>query len=267
MYGDNQSLPDYERPPVSEIGAAVQFLPLAAFGMAEVVSVAREFAEWRILDAAQAIPPIVEPPPGRPLTETISFGFGTPPLRLMMASEDERRVVQLQQDRVALHERRTAERPSFRNVIPKFREAVSTAERGLGRRLLAEEHSPELVELTYVNPVMAGEGWSSFDELDKVLRVVAGPAGTPPFEKVEQLTVAFSSVLDRQGDFAGRLRVQGSPRVAEDGATGLDLRLISRRYVSGYAAEDVLRECHRDVVRGFTAVTTPAMHAIWGRSR
>jgi hypothetical protein len=100
-------LPDYKHPPVVEIVAAVQFLPVPQFGIPEAVAVARELPDWRIVDAPPALPPIVEGEAPRPTQQAITLGLGTPPLRLILDSGDGRWLVQAQQDRVAVHERKT----------------------------------------------------------------------------------------------------------------------------------------------------------------
>lgn len=266
---DSASLPDFERPPVVEIVAAVQFVPLPRFGMPEVVSVARAFSDWRILDAPVALPPIVEPPPRQPSQQTLNFGLGTPPVRVVLVSEDERWIVQLQQDRVAVHERAMPDRPSFSHVAPKLREVVDAAAGPLGAPLVDEHHRrAELVELSYENRLAPGEGWSGFGELHRVIRAASACTADPPHDVVEQMAVQVSQVLERDGAFAGRLRMIAEPVPGDDGGDAhLRLGLISRRYVHNEGVDAILDECHRDIVEAFTAMTTPEMHELWGRFR
>lgn len=263
---ENERLPDYERPPVAAIVAAVQFRPLPQFTMAEAVAVAREFDTWRVVDVPAALAPIVEPQPGEPHHETLTLGIGSPPIRLLLEEEDGRWIFQLQQDRLAIHEQRREERPSFGDVRRKLKEAADKISPALGRPLLAQDHAPEVVEVTYDNHIAATDGgWSSFAQLNRVLRIVGETAGDPPYDTVEQITLGFSEVLTWGGDFAGRLRVQAEPAQAGDEGPILRLRLLSRRFVQGRELESVLEQCHTDIVQGFTAVTTKEMHEIWGR--
>lgn len=260
-------LPDYERPPVQEIIAAVQFVPVPRFAMAEVVAVARVFDDWSVVDAPTALPPIVEPPPGAVGSVAFDLGIGTPPSRLILSTPDGGWLLQIQQDRIAVHERRIATRPSFSHVEPKLNEVVGLASSALGVDLLSGAAGGEIVELTYVNVIPSGEGWSGFHDLHRVLSMVAAPPTEGPTATIEQTVVGTVAVLEDNGAFAGRLRIHADPMVDDTGAPGLQLRLISRRYVHERPVGEVMAQCHRDIVQGFTDVTTKDMHMIWGRFR
>ncbi len=258
-------LPDFRDPPVIEIVAAVQFRPLPQFGMPEALEVARATPEWRILDAPPALDPIVESPSAQVPAAQFRLGFGAQPVRLLLERE-ERWLAQLQQDRLAAHERKTANggRPSFANVVPALQERREEWSRALGRTLLAGDHAAELVEVTYINWIPLGHGWSSLADLHDVLHVVRPIADDAPVP--EQMSLSFSSALERHdGSFGGRLRVVAEPGVRQD-AGGLHLQLMSRRYLSD-DLDATLDDCHADIVRGFAAVTTKTMHDVWGRLR
>jgi hypothetical protein len=162
-----------------------------------------------------------------------------------------------------------ADRPSFSHVAPKLREVVDAAAEPLGTPLVDARHRrAELVELSYENRLPPGEGWSEFGELHRVIRAAATSVAEPPHHSVEQMAVQVSQVLERDGAFAGRLRMIAEPMRRDDGGEAqLRLGLISRRYVHNEGVDPVLDECHRDIVEGFTAMTTPEMHDLWGRFR
>lgn len=260
-------LPEYERPPVVEIVAAIQFVPVPQFGMREAVAVSRAFEGWDVVDVASALEPIVEPPAGHIVGPILRFGLGNPPVRVILGSEGEHWVAQVQQDRVVAHERKGQERPSFANVAPKLRHVATRAARALDRPLLSPPHDAELVEVLYENALPVGEGWNDFSELHRVLRVFSGDAGASPFASFEQAQVGFAYELTDDGEFAGRLRVIAEPHVGADGDRSIHLRLISRRIVNNQDLDSVLERCHADIVLGFTAVTTEPMHEIWGRRK
>lgn len=260
-------LPEYERPPVVEVVASVQFVPVPQFGMREAVSVSRAFDGWEVIDVPPALEPIVEAPSGHLVAPTLRFGLGNPPVRLLLGTEDGRWIAQIQQDRVAAHERKLTKRPSFANAAPQLRKVSARAAKALDRTLLEGEHRAEIVEVVYENQIPAGEGWTSFSQLNRVLRVVARTAGDPPYRTFEQAQVAFAYELVEDGEFLGRLRVIANPQVEPDGARSIHLRLIGRRVVGDRELDSVLAQCHADVVQGFTAVTTERMHKIWGRFR
>jgi hypothetical protein len=260
-------LPDYERPPVVEVVAAVQFLPLPQFGMREAVAVSRAFDGWDVVDVPPALDPIVEYPAGNVASPALRFGLGQPPVRAILASEGERFLAQVQQDRIAAHERKVDQPPSFQNVKPALRDVATRVSEGLGRAVLEEPHGPEVVEVIYENRIPAGEGWNDFSEAHRVLRVFSQEAGAPPYERFEQARVELAYDLRDADDFAGRLRVVSDPQIGPDQERWLHLRLISRRMVHHRDVDSVLEQCHADIVRGFTAVTTERMHEIWGRLR
>jgi len=260
-----QKLPDYKSPPVVEIVAAIQFSPLPRFGMAEAITVARAFEGFTVVDVPPAFAPIIELPPGEPPRQSFKLDFGSPPIRLVLESSDHRWLVQLQQDRIAVHERRVKNRPSFRHVRPRVKKITAQASEALGRQLLSKEiHPPELVELIYVNRVPGDRALKAPAELHKVIKVLSGE---PEGFEIEQISVGFSSILETKGgDFAGRLHVQAEPSLnPETGVPEAQIQVISRRYVHQRAWATVLGECHTDIVEGFTAVTTSRMHEVWQR--
>lgn len=264
----NDELPDYEHPPVAEIVAAVQFAPVPAFDIAQVVSIGRQFEDWSIVDSPPAIPPMTEGPVSQNLIQQ-AFIFGKPPLRVILSTDDGRWTGQVQQDRVAVHERKATDRPSFKNVAPKLRAFSQRTGDALGTTIFQPPHAADMVELVYENRIASSDGgWTGFGELHRVLRFVSERAGDPPYDAVEQATVAFSySLADDSGQFDGRLRVISEPQYDDKGQPVLGLRVISRRFVRGAELDLVLEACHADIVRGFTAITTDDMHKIWGRYR
>lgn len=260
-------LPDYERPPVTEVVASIQFLPIPNFGMGEAVAVAREFPEWEVVDVLPALEPIVETGPGHVASQGLRFGFGSPPVRLLLSSDHGRWLAQVQQDRIAAHERILESRPSFRNVAPKLKEVAQKASKALDRELLDEPYRPELVEVIYENRIVSGSGWNGLSDIASVVRILNTDAGQGWYATPEQSQIAFSYALLDGEDFKGRLRVIVEPGIQPDGTPSLQLRLISRRIVHDDAVDDVLEACHADIVNGFTAVTTEKMHDVWGRYR
>lgn len=266
--GTDGELPDYRKPPVVEIIAAVQFAALPRFGLNEMVSIARAFPDYQLLGPAPSIPPIVEVPLGAQGPQVLNFGFGEASQRLILESPDERWIVQIQQDRVAVHERKRPDRPSFKNLEPKLGEVVAAISGALERPLLEEPHTPELVELIYDNwmPIDSDGGPSAaYRRSNEALRVLARTAGQPPYGTPEHVTVAYSYALSDRGEFVGRLHVESSPQVVADGERIIHLRIFSRRYLRQSPLQAILDRCHADIVEGFTAITTPTVQKEWER--
>lgn len=265
MGPSDRELPDYESPPVTEIVAALQFRPRSHLDMAAAVALARALDDWRVVDVQAAIPPMSEAPAGQPQRQELTLGFGDPPMRLLLATEDQRWLSQVQHDRVALHERGSEERPSYKHVAPKFREFATQAGDALDQDPFG---AAEFAELTYVNSIARRRDDAAGElRVSDVLRVIRSEAGDEPFSEVEQISAGFSYLLEQQGAMQGRLRVHLDHQVDEEGKAILVLRLVSRRFVREAAPEGVLDQCHADIVEGFTAITTDEMHSQWRRIR
>lgn len=226
---------------------------------------ARAFDDLEVMDVVPALEPMVESDSAQALTASLRFGLGTPPVRLLLVSPDERWVFQLQQDRIAVHERKRPARPSFKNVRPKLEEWTKRASAALGRELLGENHPAEIAEVVYENHIPTGNGWSGFSELDRVLRPLASTAGDEPFAAPEQSSLTLTYKLTDDEEFRGRLRVVAEPAGGGERQESLHLRLIDRRFVQNRDLAVVLEECHADIVSAFTAITTDDMHKIWER--
>jgi uncharacterized protein (TIGR04255 family) len=254
---------------VVEIVGAIQFLPLRQFGMPEIVRVARRLDDWEIADAPPALRRIIEDSEVVTSPSTV-MALGNPPQRVVFASKDDRWLAQVQADRVAIHERKKPERPSFSHVVPKLQDFYRAVSSALDVEICGTEHAPELVEVTYKNQILAGDAsdgvWSGMGDLSEVLVFFnsEGLAGTTG--ELDRMALALSFRLaDDNGDFAGRLRVSAQPEARPDEPVDLRLQLVSRRYVRSASLEDVLEASHRDIVKSFTAITTDKMHKVWGR--
>ena len=260
-------LPAFEFPPVNEIVIAVQFVPVPQFGIREAVAVARAFEGWEIVDVLPALEPIVEAPLGVATGHTLRFGLGTAPQRVVLSSEDGHQIAQVQQDRVAAHQRLDDERPSFSRVQALLRQVTARASGGLQNTLLEPPHQAELVEVIYDNIVRMGGGWRDPADLHRLVRIIDEVPGDEPYDRVEQVQVGFTYLLREGQQFLGRLRVMAEPYIAAGEQPGIRLQLISRRIVGDRAIDCVLEQSHADIVKAFTAVTTEEMHQQWRRIR
>lgn len=268
------SLPQYANPPVREIVGAAQFRPLPRFGLPDIVRLGKALADYELRELQPQLPPLQEGAPGRPEPPQLMLGFGPQPQRaLYFRQPDERFVAQLQQDRIAINERRvppdSQEDPSSEHVWPELKRLAEcvTAE------LVTDgaDHGPgrsTYVELTYVNAIRPADGvWQHHGELHRVLRIVSPCAGEEPWANVERASVRFSFPLGESDRFQGRLHVSAEP-VFDGGNPMLNLNLIARRRVEdSESLEAAFVACHCDAVRSFTAITTPEIQAHWGRTR
>lgn len=260
--GPSSELPDFDSPPVAEIVGAIQFAPLPELDLPAMIRVGDHLNGYELTELQPQLLPIEELPPGVLVPPPIpQFFVGPQPQRALYTRTDQRFTAQLQRDRIAVNERRTDDEvvPSSLHVWPELEQL---------RELVAESLAPgegfgpqnaNVVELSYVNVIRNVP-------LHRVLRSVSDP-GKPLGTNVESMSVRFSFPLVEDDAFRGRLHVDAGPALL-DGAQVLQLRLVSRRFVEkGVAVSGVFDACHRDAVNTFVAVTEPAMHKIWKRTR
>lgn len=271
-------LPQFDRPPVNEVVGSAQFVALPSFGLAEIVKVGRALVGYDLRELQPQLPPIQEGPPGqpeRPQLPQFFFGVGPqPPQRALYFRGDDRFVAQLQRDRIAINERRTAadpSDPSSENVWPNLDEFSSTVDAvlvGEGGEAYGPR-KPTFVELTYANTIVPARGvWKDHTELHKVLHIMSAKAGDTPYTRPERAGVQFSFPLSTADTFRGRLHVAVNPGFSAEGVPVFHLNLVSRRLVEeSESLATVFDACHYDAVRAFVAITTPRMHTIWGRTR
>lgn len=129
---------------------------------------------------------------------------------------------------------------------------------------------PNQVELTYVDPIVAGEGWASHSELDRVLTVFHNEFSDAFLGAAEGAELAVRFVMkDAQGSPVGRLHVLVQPVFRlKDGAPIYMMRLTARGRPAGLdiaSVLDFMDLARAWVVRGFSSITTPGMHAVWQR--
>lgn len=267
-------LPQYDNPPVMEIVGAAQFRALPRFGLPEIVRLGDALAAYELRELQPQLPPLQEGAPGRPEQPQLLLGFGPQPQRaLYFRQPDERFVAQLQQDRIAINERRVPpdsdEDPSSEHVWPELERLAERVR--LELVVDGADHGPDrttFVELTYVNAIKpADRVWQQHGELHRVLSIVSPSAGEEPWASVERASVRFSFPLLESDRFRGRLHVSAEP-VFDEGTPMFNLNLIARRLVDeSESLEAAFGACHRDAVRAFTAITTPEIQAHWGRTR
>ena len=121
-------------------------------------------------------------------------------------------------------------------------------------------------EVTYINHIVAGEGWETHADTDKVFTICRQPQSTYP-GKAQDLTFrARFPIFDHSGSFVGRLHVTLQPVMRlSDGKPMFVLDLTARGQIGD--GTDFFNLGREWIVRSFTALTTPSMHKIWGRRK
>ena len=142
-------------------------------------------------------------------------------------------------------------KPSFERDLKEFEEFVKAE--SLGAIQVNQ------CEVTYVNHIVAGDVWTDWPEAAKIFSFLGGlPAG------LEDGSFVLRFPISRKGEQVGRLIVEIQPALrATDEKPMYVMNLTARGQVG--AGTDFLDIGRRAVVMAFAELTTPAMHAAWGR--
>lgn len=273
-----QPLPEFDKPPVTEVVLGVQFEKLGSLRTPQLGYAWQAFRE--------RFPQTEEQPPLEPVFEQFGPRTGgrpgvrlellaTPPQpRLWFLNESGNELVQIQQDRFVRNWRKredSDEYPRYRNLRELFRRDFEEF-CGLVQREEWGEVVPNQCEVTYVNIIAAGEGWEDHGDLGKVLTMFAARYSDGQLGKPEEASVNIQYVL-RAADAepVGRLHVAANPVLrVSDNRTAIRLSLTARGRPDGDTVDGVMRfldRGHEAIVRGFASITTPEMHRVWERKQ
>ncbi len=266
--------PDFGRPPVIEVALSIQFEPLPQFCTAHIGLL------WRML--RERFPRTEQHPPRDPVFEL--FGVSKQPSmnvrvervlpvpQVRFLNERGNELIQVQQDRLVHNWRKVDdgdEYPRYPSVKSRFLEELDAF-----RRFLASENlgdiSPNQCEVTYVNHIRSGEVWRSHAELGRVVSLLSGAHSDEFLPSPQDIAARIRYVIPGQdGTPVGRLLVSLDPAfLSADDSPVYVMVLTARGKPLGEGIEgavsflDLGREW---VVRGFTSLTSPEMHRVWGR--
>ena len=173
--------PEFERPPVVEVAVSVQFNAPVLDGpllMLRWTQVRDRFPKYA---QAPPLPPSHETFDG-PQEPRVEFQIGnTPPApRLLMISESQTGVLQIQQDRFGYSWRKLGpehEYPRYRKIRDEFQRELAAFNVFLSEEKQAAL-SPVQCEVTYVNVILPEGVWNSHSDLAKIVPSAAQLAST-----------------------------------------------------------------------------------------
>lgn len=265
-------LPEYDNPPLTEVVFGVQFKEL------EELKTSHVFAFREKIDKAE-YPEFEENIPLAHITE--NYGnlqakspgppfkmLNAPPLpRFFFISADERRLVQLQNDRFLQNWRKRgedAEYPRYESLYPQFAESWELFRDFVGEQSLGELQ-PDQYELTYVNHIEQGDGWTNVQDIEEVFPWFKCKLENNLADALEQ--VAWRRIY-KFPDNAGRLHASMQQAITKDKRTPvLVLNLTARGFVES-GLKDWFDMAHEQIVRIFTDLTGPSIQkTIWKRKK
>ena len=260
------ALPEYQRPPVSEVALTIQLDTAIRFRSLDLAEIAACWAD-DLPDVQERDPlPRLDADPDDPET-TPALGETAETPRLWLQNASGNHVLQLQQDRIAVNWSKSAasdDFPRYESIRAFLVEAWRRLEAKLDDLGLVIS-TPSVCQVMYVNELGTRQGWTSSADTARLISPWDGSSSDRflPADRHEALRLHFH-LPENQGwmnidgwtadrderIFVLTLTSQGrSPSPDLDGALGfMDL-------------------AHDWIVQAFTSVTTEAAHREWRRVR
>lgn len=260
---------DFANPPVIETVLSVQF---------ETIQAMRSVHFGLFWNSVRELFPFTEDkPPISPIIEVASepspqaMQFHLEQLdfslnRLWLLNSAGTELIQIQNDRFIKNWKQSADNvayPHYEPVLkPAFEQDFKNFQAFLSNQQLGETKINQC-EVTYVNHIMSGEGWNTWDEVENIFTFFTQFPDTPYPGKGEE--VRFHTrfpIYGPNGEWIGRLRVDVQPALrASDKKPMYVMNLTARGMIgNGYDFLDIGR---RYIVNSFKNLTTTKMHEIW----
>lgn len=265
-------LPDFERPPVVEVNLGIEFGALRPMRAAHVgLFWSKLRSDYPTLQEQPPLNSAIErfDEPAQPLSVSFEVLDAPPPLRTWLLTADGSRLLQIQNDRFVHNWRRmTAGSPypryetvrdEFSTRLEAFRSFV------VGERLGTLDVVQ--AEVNYVNQLVAGDVWDRPGNLDRAVTMWKASDATA-LRNPEEVRVVERHRVESKDGTAARLYISLTPQASIAGKAAVLLTLTVRgRPAEGTGGLLEFFDFGRElIVRTFADVTTPAMHATWGRT-
>jgi uncharacterized protein (TIGR04255 family) len=276
MIPNNSPLPSFDDPPVVEVALSVQFEAVESLRTAHLglfwAGVRSEFPvteeHWPLEDAVERFEGAAR--------QRIKFEIrtpGKPPVpRLWLLNQDGTELIQLQSTRFSRNWRKVGDSeryPRYENQIrPKFLSGFEAFSEFVREQRLGPLKVNQC-EVTYVNHIESGKGWSAFSEMGKVFPGLAMRYSDDTMGVPEQLSASWQYVITGpDGTGVGRLHASVEPAVSTESKRDL-LRATLTARAAPFDPEQPLKTldlCREWIVRGFASITSSEMHKIWRRT-
>ena len=264
---------NFENPPVVEVALSVQFeAPLldSPTIMVRWAQIRDRFPKYQL---APPLPSGVESFNGQPEPELeFHISSGPPTPRLVMLSESESKVLQIQHDRFGYGWQKITpgdEYPGFLSIRREFSEELQDF-----KLYLSAEGHPRMAanqcEVTYVNLMYLEDVANVHGHLDRLIPSVTPHLNDDFLPRTEETRYSCQYVIgDRENNPIGRLYVSADPGyLADDNSPMYILKLTARGVPQGAEDDGILRMLdigHEWITRGFASLTDTEMHNVWRR--
>ena len=268
--------PDFTNPPVVEVVLSAQFEPLIQLGVPQLGALWERVyrTEFPRTEDKAPLPPVFESferPKQRPLSvEIVSEPL---PPRCWFVNRTGTELLQVQRERFIFNWRGGEygePYPRYEKVLSKFKSHFSQFEKYTANNEIGAI-VPNQCEVTYVNHMPEGKGWSRLGQFDRIFSIWSGRYSDRFLPEPEE--IQFQSryrIMNDENKPIGRLHVSAEPRLKrEDGSKLIRVTFTARgepleKNLSGIEA--FFNLAREQIVRGFASITAKRMHKIWGRT-
>jgi uncharacterized protein (TIGR04255 family) len=168
----SENLPKYENPPVIEVVCGILFRPIERMLAPHLGLLWEKYK--RDHPSCQEVPPlapVIERFEETP-AQTVELELSNRPLlpRIWFVTSNGTGIIQIQTDRFLYNWRRVRgedEYPHYHQVVEMFRDHLAKFELFLGEAEIGTIE-PLQYEITYVNHIPRGSGWTNLNDIDKV---------------------------------------------------------------------------------------------------
>lgn len=269
-------LPNFEKPPLTEVALCVQFDTLAAFTNLHAGLIWAECrGDYPVASEKPAIPPQFETFGGSGVAPLMPFRFAAysepPTSRFWFEETSGVDLVQIQNDRIVHNWRRRDgyQYPRYETIVERFEAEYRKFAKFVEREGLGDLR-PNQCEITYINTIELPDGSNPHHQLCRIALLCTERPEVATFLEEENRSVQARYILKRNGEPYGRVHVNFLPVVrSSDLAPAVQLDITARGRPEAQTAEaawDLIENEREIVVRTFAAVTAPEMHRLWGRT-
>jgi uncharacterized protein (TIGR04255 family) len=264
-------LPDFERPPVTEVALSMMFETLVDFRAIHLGLF------WEFL-GQDAFPITEEQPPLNTVIETIDLPraaftprvqlLNIPPLpRYLFISESGKEILQLQSDRITYNWRKRSDDdiyPRYEYIVDKFETYARKFEQFLAAKKIGRIKVTQ-AEVAYVNQV---ESVETPGHLEKVVSVFSGLYSDDFLSDPDETHFSLRFPIRTDKGIAGRLYIEIHPSIGASNETPVAMTLLARGKPDTSDIEGALsffNLARKWIVSGFASITSKEMHLKWGR--
>lgn len=269
----NNALPCFDNPPVVETVLSAQFERLALFQIVHLGlfwqrvrdRFPRTQSHSELAATFERHESTFQPP-------QIKFEAvdSLAPNRVWLLDEAGSEMIQVQSDRFIKNWRKADVNGTYPRYEPVIRPAFDLDFESFRNFVAEEDLGTVLVnqcEVTYVNHIVAGDGWDRWDQVEEVFSF------WPPFSqdafpgRTEDLNCHLRfPITENDGRWIGRLHVDIHPAYRGSDGRPMYVLTLTARGISGDGVDffDIGRQW---IVRAFARLTTQKMHEIWRKSK